>query len=520
MPGIERVSIDVLMHVAQRCVELGVPVIALLPVIDPALKTPDGSAALDADGLIVRAVREIKQRFPELGVLTDVALDPYTSHGQDGLIDENGYVLNHETVAQLVAQARLQAEAGVDIVAPSDMMDGRIGAIRAMLESTGQRHTRIMAYAAKYASAFYGPFRDAIGSASNLGRGNKMAYQMDPANSDEALREVAFDISEGADMVMVKPGMPYLDVVRRVKDEFHFPTYAYQINITMKVITIAAFLAVTSLSVVAAGPVNPLEIHSSACPPNVLSCSQESSDVGPCCLPDMGLLVLVQQWSPGLGPADEFTMHGIWPNTCDGAQGGTSTGCDSERIFCDVEHRLEQFSQAHDIVPSNFMKNMHDYWSSCNGDNNAFWSHEWSKHGTCISTLGPSCWNQFVQNEDVYNYFSKGLALRSKYNLYKALAKADILPGSTPHIDDIHKAIKEAFGVDAEIWCDDNDNLNEIYLYLNVQNRDQYNLTDPVLCSGPECRRDPLPRPCPNLHVAHCSPADKRCRGNINYPRK
>ncbi len=230
MPGVERVSIDELMHVAQRCVELGVPVIALFPFIAPELKTPDGSAALDADGLIPRAVREIKQRFPELGVLTDVALDPYTSHGQDGLIDENGYVLNDETVAQLVAQARVQAEAGVDIVAPSDMMDGRIGAIRTMLESTGHLHTRIMAYAAKYASAFYGPFRDAIGSASNLGRGNKMAYQMDPANSDEALREVALDISEGADMVMVKPGMPYLDVVRRVKDEFHFPTYVYQVS--------------------------------------------------------------------------------------------------------------------------------------------------------------------------------------------------------------------------------------------------------------------------------------------------
>ncbi len=230
MPGVERVSIDVLLHVAQRCVELGVPVIALFPFIDPALKTPDGSAALAADGLIPRAVREIKQRFPELGVLTDVALDPYTSHGQDGLIDENGYVLNDETVAQLVAQARVQAEAGVDIVAPSDMMDGRIGAIRTMLESTGHLHTRIMAYAAKYASAFYGPFRDAIGSAASLGRGNKMAYQMDPANSDEALREVALDISEGADMVMVKPGMPYLDIVRRVKDEFHFPTYAYQVS--------------------------------------------------------------------------------------------------------------------------------------------------------------------------------------------------------------------------------------------------------------------------------------------------
>ncbi len=230
MPGVDRVSVDVLMHVAQRCVELGVPVIALFPVIDPALKTPDGSAALSADGLIPRAVREIKRRFPELGVLTDVALDPYTSHGQDGLIDANGNVLNDETVAQLVAQARVQAEAGVDIVAPSDMMDGRIGAIRMMLESAGHVHTRIMAYAAKYASAFYGPFRDAIGSAANLGRSNKMTYQMDPANSDEALREVALDISEGADMVMVKPGMPYLDVVRRVKDEFHFPTYAYQVS--------------------------------------------------------------------------------------------------------------------------------------------------------------------------------------------------------------------------------------------------------------------------------------------------
>ncbi|AIO41732.1 delta-aminolevulinic acid dehydratase family protein [Burkholderia cenocepacia] len=230
MPGVERVSVDLLMHVAEQCVELGVPVLSLFPAIEPSLKTPDGREAANPDGLIPRAVRELKRHFPELGVLTDVALDPYTSHGQDGVLDENGYVINDDTIEILVDQARAQAEAGVDIVAPSDMMDGRIGAVREMLESDGHIHTRIMAYSAKFASAFYGPFRDAVGSASNLGKGNKMTYQMDPANSDEALREVRLDIDEGADMVMVKPGMPYLDIVRRVKDEFRFPTYVYQVS--------------------------------------------------------------------------------------------------------------------------------------------------------------------------------------------------------------------------------------------------------------------------------------------------
>ena len=230
MPGVERVSVDLLMPVAEQCVELGVPVLSLFPAIEPSLKTPDGREAANPQGLIPRAVRELKKRFPELGVLTDVALDPYTSHGQDGVLDEAGYVLNDETVEILVEQAQAQAEAGVDIVAPSDMMDGRIGALREMLESEGHIYTRIMAYAAKYASAFYGPFRDAVGSASNLGKSNKMTYQMDPANSDEALREVQLDIDEGADMVMVKPGMPYLDIVRRVKDEFRFPTYVYQVS--------------------------------------------------------------------------------------------------------------------------------------------------------------------------------------------------------------------------------------------------------------------------------------------------
>jgi porphobilinogen synthase len=230
MPGVERVSVDLLMQVAEQCVELGVPVLSLFPAIEPSLKTPDGREAANPEGLIPRAVRELKKRFPELGVLTDVALDPYTSHGQDGVLDENGYVINDDTIEILIEQARAQAEAGVDIVAPSDMMDGRIGAIREMLESDGHIHTRIMAYSAKFASAFYGPFRDAVGSASNLGKGNKMTYQMDPANSDEALREVRLDIDEGADMVMVKPGMPYLDVVRRVKDEFRIPTFAYQVS--------------------------------------------------------------------------------------------------------------------------------------------------------------------------------------------------------------------------------------------------------------------------------------------------
>ncbi|MHA6880748.1 porphobilinogen synthase [Ralstonia pseudosolanacearum] len=230
MPGVERVSVDVLLGVAEQCVQLGIPVLALFPVIEPSLKTPDGIEATNADGLIPRAVKALKARFPELGILTDVALDPYTSHGQDGVLDDAGYVLNEETVEILTRQALVQAEAGVDIVAPSDMMDGRIGAIRLALENDDHIYTRIMAYAAKYASAFYGPFRDAVGSAANLGKGNKMTYQMDPANSDEALREVALDIAEGADMVMVKPGMPYLDIVRRVKDEFRFPTYVYQVS--------------------------------------------------------------------------------------------------------------------------------------------------------------------------------------------------------------------------------------------------------------------------------------------------
>ncbi len=234
MPGVERLSLDLLLPVAHRCVELGIPVMALFPVIDPALKTPDGREALNSDGLLPRVVRELKKHFPQLGVMADVALDPFTSHGQDGLLDpnpaENGYILNDETVAILVKQALTQAEAGVDIVAPSDMMDGRIGAIRHALEANHFIHTRIMAYSAKYASAFYGPFRDAIGSAANLGRANKKVYQMDPGNSDEALREVALDIAEGADMVMVKPGMPYLDIVRRVKDEFRVPTFAYQVS--------------------------------------------------------------------------------------------------------------------------------------------------------------------------------------------------------------------------------------------------------------------------------------------------
>jgi porphobilinogen synthase len=230
MPGVERLSLDLLLPVAEQCVALGIPVMALFPAIDPSLKTPDGREAFNANGLVPRAVRELKKRFPGLGVMTDVALDPFTSHGQDGLLDETGYFLNDETVEVLVRQALTQADAGVDIVAPSDMMDGRIGAIRAALESRGAIHTRIMAYSAKYASAFYGPFRDAVQSAANLGKSNKKVYQMDPGNSDEALREVAMDIAEGADMVMVKPGMPYLDVVRRVKDEFRVPTFAYQVS--------------------------------------------------------------------------------------------------------------------------------------------------------------------------------------------------------------------------------------------------------------------------------------------------
>ncbi len=230
MPGVERLSVDLLLPVAEECVALGIPVLALFPVIDASLKTPDGIEAANPDGLVPRAVRALKAHCPELGVLTDVALDPYTSHGQDGVLDEDGYLLNDVTTALLVKQALAQAAAGVDIVAPSDMMDGRIGAIRTALEAEGHIHTRIMAYSAKYASAFYGPFRDAVGSAANLGKGSKATYQMDPANSNEALREVALDIAEGADMVMVKPGMPYLDIVRRVKDEFRMPTFAYQVS--------------------------------------------------------------------------------------------------------------------------------------------------------------------------------------------------------------------------------------------------------------------------------------------------
>jgi porphobilinogen synthase len=230
MPGVERLSLDLLLPVAEQCVKLGIPVMALFPVISAHLKTPDGVEATNPDGLVPHVVRELKKRFPELGVMTDVALDPFTSHGQDGLLDDTGYIMNDVTTEMLVKQALTQADAGVDIVAPSDMMDGRIGAIRQALEAKGHIHTRIMAYSAKYASAFYGPFRDAVGSASNLGKADKKVYQMDPGNTDEALREVALDIAEGADMVMVKPGMPYLDVVRRVKDEFKVPTFAYQVS--------------------------------------------------------------------------------------------------------------------------------------------------------------------------------------------------------------------------------------------------------------------------------------------------
>jgi porphobilinogen synthase len=230
MPGVERVSVDLLLKVAEEAVALGIPVLALFPVIDASLKTYDGVEATNPDGLVPRAVRELKRHFPQLGLMTDVALDPYTTHGQDGLPDENGYIVNEKTIAMLTRQALAQAAAGVDIVAPSDMMDGRIGAIRAAFEAQDLIHTRLMAYSAKYASGYYGPFRDAVGSSANLGKADKNTYQMDPANGDEALREVALDIAEGADMVMVKPGMPYLDVVRRVKDEFKVPTFAYQVS--------------------------------------------------------------------------------------------------------------------------------------------------------------------------------------------------------------------------------------------------------------------------------------------------
>ena len=230
MPGIERLSIDELLKIAEQASELRIPALALFPVTAPEAKSLDAAAAWDDDGLCQRAVRALKQRFPELGVITDVALDPYTSHGQDGLLDDHGYVINDETVEVLVKQALSHAAAGADVVAPSDMMDGRIGQIRGALEVEGHIHTRILAYSAKYASAFYGPFRDAVGSAGALGKADKKTYQMDPANSDEALHEVALDLDEGADMVMVKPGMPYLDIVRRVKDEFGVPTFVYQVS--------------------------------------------------------------------------------------------------------------------------------------------------------------------------------------------------------------------------------------------------------------------------------------------------
>ncbi len=230
LPGVSRKSIDLLLHEAEQCMKLGVPAIALFPVVPVELKSPDAAQAWHPQGLVPRAVRALKERFPDLGVITDVALDPYTSHGQDGLIDDTGYVLNDETVVALVKQALCHAEAGVDMVAPSDMMDGRIGTIREALDGAGRQRTRILAYAAKYASSFYGPFRDAVGSSTNLGGGNKYTYQMDPANSDEALREVHLDLEEGADMVMVKPGMPYLDIVRRVKDTFGAPTAVYQVS--------------------------------------------------------------------------------------------------------------------------------------------------------------------------------------------------------------------------------------------------------------------------------------------------
>jgi len=230
MPGVERLTVDGLLDHAARCVELGVPAMALFPVVDSKLRTADAREAFNPDGLAPRAIRALKDRFPQLGVVTDIALDPYTSHGQDGLIDDSGYVLNDETIEALVKQALTHAEAGVDIVAPSDMMDGRVGALRRALDQGGHIYTRILAYAVKYASGFYGPFRDAVGSAANLGKGDKYTYQIDPANSDEALWEAGMDLEEGADMIMVKPGMPYLDIVRRVKDEFGAPTFVYQVS--------------------------------------------------------------------------------------------------------------------------------------------------------------------------------------------------------------------------------------------------------------------------------------------------
>jgi len=230
MPGVERMTVDRLLRLAEQCVKVGIPVLALFPAIDSGLKTADGREAFNPKGLVPRAIAALKKRFPQLGIMADVALDPYTTHGQDGVIDATGYILNDATLDILVKQALAEAAAGVDIVAPSDMMDGRIGRIRAALEKAGHIHTKIMAYSAKYASGFYGPFRDAVGSAKALGKADKRTYQLDPANSDEALREVGLDLAEGADMVMVKPGLPYLDVLRRVKDEFKVPTYAYQVS--------------------------------------------------------------------------------------------------------------------------------------------------------------------------------------------------------------------------------------------------------------------------------------------------
>ena len=230
MPGVLRQTLDKLLLQAEECAKLGIPALAIFPVIDLPLKSLDAAEAYNPDGLVPRVVRTLKQNFPELGIITDIALDPYTSHGQDGLIDHNGYVLNDETVAVLAKQALTHAEAGADVVAPSDMMDGRIGAIRNALDGQGHIHTRILAYSAKYASSFYGPFRDAVGSAANLGAGNKYTYQIDPANSDEALWEVGLDLEEGADMVMIKPGMPYLDIVRRIKDTYQAPTFVYQVS--------------------------------------------------------------------------------------------------------------------------------------------------------------------------------------------------------------------------------------------------------------------------------------------------
>ncbi|NOU01990.1 MAG: porphobilinogen synthase [Gallionella sp.] len=230
MPGVQRKTLDLLLKDAEQCMNLGVPMMALFPVIDTPLKSLGAEEAYNPDGLVPRVVATLKKEFPELGIMTDIALDPYTSHGQDGLIDDSGYVMNDETVVVLAQQAQVHAMAGADVVAPSDMMDGRIGAVRAALDRKGCIHTRIMAYSAKYASSFYGPFRDAVGSSGNLGAGNKYTYQMDPANSDEALWEVGLDLQEGADMVMVKPGMPYLDILRRVKDEFKAPTFVYQVS--------------------------------------------------------------------------------------------------------------------------------------------------------------------------------------------------------------------------------------------------------------------------------------------------